>query len=278
MPPSIPRRSGAPSAPRQRAARGESRPSDAPSNGRKDNVSIVYDELRGLIVWGQLPPGARIAERAVAERLGLSRTPVRSALHRLQQEGFVASVGRGADQRLIVAPLTAEDGHEVFLIVGHLEGLAARLAAGLPKPRRDELVRRLRALNRDLEVESKRQIGITKIFDLDMDFHAAYVEAVAGPRVVALHRAIKPQTERYVRLYVSTLLDELPKSVKEHDVIIRAIARGDGAAAQRAVETNWHNAAARLAKIIAEHGERGIWHSWNPVAAPTQSTTRRHLR
>src|SRR5262245_15943004 len=72
----------------------------AASNGRSDNVSRVYDELRGLIVWGQLPPGARIAERAVAERLGLSRTPVRSALHRLQQEGFVSSVGRGQDQRL----------------------------------------------------------------------------------------------------------------------------------------------------------------------------------
>src|SRR5262245_15569930 len=105
VPASIPRRSGAPSAPRQRAARGESRPSDAASNGRKDNVSIVYDELRGLIVWGQLPPGARIAERAVAERLGLSRTPVRSGLPRLQQEGFVAAVGRGAGQGLVAAPL-----------------------------------------------------------------------------------------------------------------------------------------------------------------------------
>jgi DNA-binding GntR family transcriptional regulator len=234
------------------------------SNGRSDNVSLVYDELRGLIVWGQLPPGARIAERAVADRLGLSRTPVRSALHRLQQEGFVASVGRGADQRLIVAPLTAEDGRELFLIVGHLEGLAARMTASLPKARRDQIVSRLRALNRDLAVESRKQIGINRIFDLDMRFHATYVEHVAGPRIAALHRAVKPQTERYVRLYVSTLLNELPKSVKEHEVIVRAIARGDGRAAQHAVETNWHNAAARLAKVIAEHGERGIWHSWKP--------------
>jgi DNA-binding GntR family transcriptional regulator len=239
-------------------------------------VSLVYDELRGLIVWGQLPPGARIAERAVAERLGLSRTPVRSALHRLQQEGFVASVGRGADQRLIVAPLTADDGREVFLIVGHLEGLAARMAAQLPKARRDQIVRHLRSLNRELGVESRKQIGISRIFDLDMDFHRAYVENVAGPRVVALHRAIKPQTERYVRLYVSSLLDELPTSVKEHEIIIRAIARGDGSAAQRAVETNWHNAADRLAKVIAEHGERGIWHAWNPVwpSGPTRRATR----
>jgi len=99
-----------------------------------------------------------------------------------------------------------------------------------------------------------------------MEFHRTYVEDVAGSRVIALHRAIKPQTERYVRLYVSTLLDELPTSVKEHDVIVRAIAKGDGTAAQRAVETNWHNAAERLASVIAEHGERGIWHWWTPEA------------
>jgi DNA-binding GntR family transcriptional regulator len=227
---------------------------------------LVYDELRELIVWGQLPPGARIAERAVAERLGLSRTPVRSALHRLQQEGFVASSGRGAEQRLIVAPLTGEDGRELFLIIGHLEGLAARIAAQLPRQRRDQVVRRLRQLNRTLGVESRKQTSINRIFDLDMEFHRTYVEDVAGARVIALHRAIKPQTERYVRLYVSTLLDELPTSVKEHELIVRAIARGDGIAAQRAVETNWHNADERLASVIAEHGERGIWHWWKPGA------------
>jgi DNA-binding GntR family transcriptional regulator len=252
---------------RRRRAAEPARPA---SNGRSDNVSLVYDELRGLIVWGQLPPGARIAERAVAERLGLSRTPVRSALHRLQQEGFVASAGRGNDQRLIVAPLTGEDGREVFLIIGHLEGLAACMAAQLPKQRREQLVRRLRTLNRELAVESRQRAGISRIFDLDMEFHRTYVEDVVGPRIVALHRATKPQAERYVRLYVSALLDELPKSVKEHDVIIRAIDKGDAAGAQCAVESNWHNAADRLDRVIAEHGERGIWHSWTPMmlAAP----------
>ena len=58
----------------------------------------------------------------------MSRTPVRSALHRLQQEGFIASAERGRDQRLIVTPLTQDDGRELFLIVGHLEGLSAHLA------------------------------------------------------------------------------------------------------------------------------------------------------
>ena len=227
---------------------------------RDDNVSRVYQELRSLIVSGQLPPGARIAERAVVQRLGLSRTPVRSALHRLQQEGFVASSGIGRDQRLIVTPLTQSDGREVLLIVGHLEGLAAREAASLAPELRKALVRTLREINRELAVASRTRGGHARAFELDLRFHRAYVEGVVGPRLLALHRAIKPQSERYTRLYVNALLDELPTSVKEHEVIIRGISSGNPTAAQAAVETNWRNASQRLSAVIAQHGERGLWH------------------
>ena len=238
----------------------------ADADARSDTVSRVYQELRSLIVWGHLPPGARIAERAVAERLGLSRTPVRSALHRLQQEGFVSSVGRGQDQRLIVAPLTQDDGREIILIVGHLEGLAAHTAASLPDDRRKPIVARLREINKELAAESKRR-EFTRIHELDMAFHRAYVEDVVGPRLLALHRSIKPQIERYTRLYISALTDTLPTSVKEHEIIIRAIANGDAHEAQRAVETNWRNAASRLSRVIEQLGERGAWHSWDPASS-----------
>jgi DNA-binding GntR family transcriptional regulator len=224
-----------------------------------DNVSRAYRELRHIIVWGQLPPGSRISERIIADRLGLSRTPVRSALHRLEQEGFVASYGQGRERRLIVAPLTMPDGQEVYYIVGHLEGLAARTAATLPKARRDAIVRRLREVNGELAARSRKNTDATSFFELDIEFHRSYVEGVAGPRLVTLHRAIKPQSERYSRLYVSVFLDQISTSVREHERIAAAIARGDPDAAQRAAETNWHNAADRLAKIIEQHGERGSW-------------------
>jgi len=198
--------------------------------------------------------------------MGLSRTPIRSALHRLQQEGFVASVGRAGDQRLIVTPLTRYDGRELFLIVGHLEGLAASEAASLPAEQRRRLVSLLRDVNRSLSVAARTKASPARLFDLDLQFHATYVEGVAGPRVVALHRAIKPQSERYARLYVNVLLDELPTSVKEHEVIAAAIAKGDRRGAQHAVETNWQNAAVRLSNVIAEHGERGSWHLWDGAA------------
>ena len=97
------------------------------------------------------------------------------------------------------------------------------------------------------------------LFDLDMAFHRAYVEGGAGPRLLALHEATKPQAERYIRLYISSLVDEISTSVGEHDVIVRRIESGDSAGAQQAVDENWQNAARRLSKVISALGERGSW-------------------
>src|SRR6185312_12491140 len=90
--------------------------------------------------------------------------------------------------------------------------------------------------------------------------------------LLTLHRAIKPQCERYARLYASVLLDELPTSIKEHEEIAGAIARGDADAAQTAAETNWSNAANRLAHIIWQHGGRGSWVGPRAGSEPTLRT------
>jgi len=244
------------------------RPSAGPRRTAEplDNVTTVYNELRSLIISGQLPPGARVAERAVVARTGHSRTPVRSALHRLQQEGLVASLGRPGDQRLIVTPLTAADGHEVFLLEGHLEGLAAGEAAALPDAQRSQLARRLREINREFAAAARTGTAPAKLFALDHLFHETFVQAAAGPRLMTLHGSLRPQSERYAQLYVSVLLDELPNSVKEHEAIAAAIAKGSRAGAQRAAERNWVSAARRLARVIVKEGERGAKH--RPTLAP----------
>ncbi|MEO8621425.1 MAG: GntR family transcriptional regulator [bacterium] len=233
-----------------------------------DNVTRAYQALRLVIVSGQLPPGSRISERILADRLSLSRTPVRSALHRLEQEGLVSAYGKGRERRLIVAPLTMDDGREVMFIVGHLEGLAARTAALLPAARRREIAKSLREANAELATESHEPGEADRFYDLDHAFHSRYVDGVVGPRLLALHRAIKPQSDRYSRLYVSVLHDQVATSVREHEKIAASIAKGDADAAQRAAETNWHNAAERLTKIIAKQGERGSWQAWAPDVNP----------
>src|SRR5258705_385629 len=96
----------------------------------------VYERLRALIVDGRLAPGARIVETDVASRLGVSRTPVRGALQRLQHEGYVVDSPTLQQTRPTVAPLTSEDALDLFLLVGALEGLAAfRAALGAPADR-----------------------------------------------------------------------------------------------------------------------------------------------
>jgi DNA-binding GntR family transcriptional regulator len=225
---------------------------------RNDRVSQAYRQLRELIIWGRLAPGTRIIETDVANRLGVSRTPVRSALQRLQQEGYIVASGNGQQSRLAVAPLTREDARELFAIVGEVEALGAQWAA--ERADRVRTVRQLREINAELARSIQgSQPDHQRIFDLDQGFHRGYVEAGSGPRLLALHDAVKPQSERYVRLYISALVDEIGTSVDEHAVIVDAIERGDGAAAKDAVQINWRNASERLGGVIERLGERGIW-------------------
>jgi DNA-binding GntR family transcriptional regulator len=224
-----------------------------------DRTTLAYRQLREAIVHGHLAPGARVVETEVAKRLGISRTPVRAALQRLQQDGYIVSPGAHAS-RPQVAPLTGEDAWELFGIVGQIEALAARWAAEKPQAERETLAARLKETNDEfLRVARGGRPDPNALFELDMRFHLQYVEAGAGPRLLTLHRAIKPQAERYVRLYISAFTDEIPTSVREHEEIVRALGAGDPDRSQRAVETNWTNAAQRLDRVIQTLGERGSW-------------------
>jgi DNA-binding GntR family transcriptional regulator len=228
--------------------------------GLTDRATSAYLRLRELIVHGQLAPGSRIVEAELARRLELSRTPVRSALQRLAQEGFIAPGRDDELPRPVVAPLTREDAVELFETVGGLEAMAAVRAARLPTDVRARVVSRLEEANdqlRALDREARPERG--RFFDLDGEFHAAYVEAGAGPRLRALHDAVKPQAERYIRLYVSVLTGEISTSVAEHDQIIEGIRSGAARSAQDAVQENWRNAAERLSRVIDSAGERGSW-------------------
>ncbi|HEX7019143.1 MAG TPA: GntR family transcriptional regulator [Gemmatimonadaceae bacterium] len=230
---------------------------DAPHGSRPEQV---YTRLRDLIVQGLLAPGSRIVETEIASRLGVSRTPVREALQRLQQEGYVMGAPGAQQSRLTVAPLTKDDVYELLNIVGALEGMGARGAGLLPNDRRKELTRELKELNVGFHRTGKEMpIDHGRLYDADERFHRRIVESSAGPRLLALHDAVKPQAERYIRMYISMLTGDIRTSVYEHDLIIAAIDEGRADDAELAVQVNWRNAADRLSKVIAVAGERGAW-------------------
>ena len=259
------RRSIPPSSTRSTASRGarsarpaaDSGASDAPHGSRPEQV---YLRLRDLIVQGLLAPGSRVVETEVATRLGVSRTPVREALQRLQQEGFVVGAAGAQQARLTVAPLTRVDVHELLNIVGELEGLGARWAAGLELAPRRALTKELKSLNADFYKTGRTApIDHGRLYEADERLHRAIVEAGSGPRLVALHDSVKPQAERYIRMYISMLTSDITASVAEHDAIIDAIDAGQADDAQAAVQVNWRHAADRIAKVIEVAGERGSW-------------------
>lgn len=220
----------------------------------------VYRQLRDLIVALKLSPGTPLSESDLTVRLGVSRTPIREALQRLHREGFAVVQHVGTISRMLVAPMTIDDMRELHAILSALEGLAARAAAQLPDSERTALAERMAHLN--LELRSAWKAGAQRVRDaqdLHVQFHRAFAEAAAGPRLRAELDAIQPQVERYERVYTAALANEFGESLAEHEVIVEAIAAGDPDAAERAVVTNWRRGTERYAQIVHHLGERGSW-------------------
>jgi len=224
------------------------------------SVDSAFLRIRDLIVHGRMAPGTWIVEGYLCEHLNMSRTPVRGALYLLQREGYVIEHRNGAKARMVVAPLTKEDANDLYPIIGRIEGLAGRRAAVLPEADRIKLATELKVINERLaKIAADRGINGPDIFDLDHEFHRLIVDAGSGPRLSALHHAIEPQTERYWRLYASSIVNELHVSVQEHEEIIAALLDGDADRLESALSANWVKGCERLAKVIEIFGERGSW-------------------
>jgi DNA-binding GntR family transcriptional regulator len=224
------------------------------------SLITAFREIRELIVHGRLSPGTWILEADLAERLNMSRTPVRGAIHWLQREGYVLEHRNVSKSRMIVAPLTKEDANELYMIIGGLEGIAGRGVAQLPDAQRKQVGQQLRALNGKLSSIASGQSGHPgEIFEADRDFHRLIIKYGAGPRLSTLHGGIEPQTERYWRLYASSIIKDLHTSVEEHKSIIRGVESGNADAVEAGLRENWLKGAERLGHVIDIFGERGSW-------------------
>ena len=224
------------------------------------SLMTAFRDIRELIVHGRLSPGTWILEAELAERLNMSRTPIRGAMHWLQREGYILEHRNVSKSRMIVAPLTKEDANELYLIIGRLEGMAGRGVAALPLEKRQSICLQLRELNQRLSaIASEHSAHPGEIFEHDRNFHRLMIQFGAGPRLTALHKAIEPQTERYWRLYASSIIKDLHTSVEEHERIVLAVEQGDANRVDLGLQENWMKGAERLAHVIDIFGERGSW-------------------
>jgi DNA-binding GntR family transcriptional regulator len=225
-----------------------------PSKGTGgERISRAYEQLYELIVYGRLPPGARIAEGPLAEALGVSRTPVREALQRLRQEGLLIEVGGGSGLRgrLAVAPLQRERMEELYALAGAIEGLAVRGLSKVEVGQREELARQLEKIERAFHAEAlQRAPEYDRLFELHQAFHRALVQAAAGPETRAVLRTMRPQMDRYEWFYAPMAGPDFTPTRREHAAIVEAVRHGDAHELEHAVRANWLNAAQRLGPLI----------------------------
>jgi GntR family transcriptional regulator of gluconate operon len=217
-----------------------------------------------MIVRGVLAPGSPVIERPFAARLGVSRGSLRSALRRLEHEGFVRPSAAGVYSRAVVTPLTVADMDEIYTLLAVLNGAAARQAAAMQPSARKAIGTKMEALNATLAAALAASTDdVSTVYEIDHQIHMVYVAAASGPRLRALYAAVSSQGERYGRAY-NTAIAHAPavgglakSSPGEHRAIIDAIRAGHQDEAEQAAIVNWRNAAARLRRVITSAGERG---------------------
>lgn len=187
----------------------------------------VHHAIVDRILRDELRPGARISDTALARELGVSRTPIREALLRLEREGFLeADIGRG----FFVKPLSVAEVREVYPVLWTLEVLALRSAGAPSAERRAEMDR----INAALEAEDDPERRI----DLDGDWHRTLLEPCGNEYLMGLIASLKAVIRRYEYAYMQNA-GYIPVSTRTHEQIAELVSAGDVDGAVPVLENNW---------------------------------------
>jgi DNA-binding GntR family transcriptional regulator len=181
----------------------------------------AYAEIRSLILSGDAPPGAPLREEQLADICGVSRTPVREALRRLEAELYVVRTG---GNRMAVADWSRDDLDEMFALRAMLEGHAAARAA----TRIDaDGIETLRACNAEVSAAvASAEADVARFLAANRRFHDTIIGAAQSPRLATMLAALveQPVVRRTATRYSHT---ELQHSAREHEELTRACAARD---------------------------------------------------
>lgn len=187
----------------------------------------AYEQIRQNILASTIPVGTALSEYQLAKEIGVSRTPVREALKRLEQEGLVRSVAR---RGTFVADLTVRDIVEIYQVRVQLEGLAARVAAeqmGLDEV--DELIGEL-----DRAEKLVRQGHLDAAREHDKHVHKRIIDSTSNTRLAQILAMLDDQVHR-IRQRAMNNAARVPATLKEHRSVLQAIKRRDGVTAEKAM-------------------------------------------
>jgi len=202
--------------------------------GRKSLGQHVFENLRQAIIRGDVSPGNRLVESRVADALGISRTPVREAIHKLEREGLLRKLPRGG---FSVLSLTREDVEEAFGIRSVLESYAARLAT--IKHRVEELNPLEKKISEYQFCMDNRQLQALP--EINTAFHDLLYALSRSPRLIRMINDLKDQIYRFRRILLN--VEEMARvSNEDHCRMLKAMKKRD---------------AERVEKLVREHIMRG---------------------
>jgi len=214
---------------------------------RRSLSEQAYAALLDEIVRGRLAPGERLRDAELAERFGVSRTPVREALRRLVDEGLVEVAPSAATR---VAPVDVDGAADAFPVVAALHGLATRLGVPALTARDDRRMAeadaaRTRALERG---------DVLRAIAADDRFHGVLVERSANAELDRTLRRLMPKVRRLDLLHFRELADH--RRTTAHAAILDACARRDAAEAARLVEESFLELGAQAAELLARRAAK----------------------
>ncbi len=210
---------------------------------------LVLEALREAIMNGSLQPRERLMEIQLAEELGVSRTPVREALRKLELEGFIVMVPR---KGAYVSDLSMKDIADVFEIRAALEGLAAALAA--ERITEEELETMERLLVEKVEAINKNDID--KLVEVDTKFHETMYQASRNDRLCSIISNLREQIQR-LRLTSLSVPGRKKESLDEHRNIVEAIQARDVKLARHLAQEHIENAENVLIDSLKKDGLPG---------------------
>lgn len=205
---------------------------------------VVFNTLRRAIITGEFAPGERLMEISLANRLGVSRTPVREAIRKLELEGLVIMIPRKGAQ---VAKITEKSLRDVIEIRCVLEEFAASLAC---ERITEEGKEKLKEAHRQF-VEAAQTNDIIDIVEKDEQFHDAIFQATCNDRLITIINNLREQFYRYRMEYVKDI-EQHSVLVNEHELLLRAIYDGDSETAKRIMRTHLQNQQEGVIQAIQE--------------------------
>ncbi len=206
--------------------------------------NVVYETLRSAILTGELKPGERLMELQLADKLGVSRTPIREAIRMLEHEGLAKTIPRkGAE----VAKMTEKDMEDVIQIRLALEELAGTVACAKIT---DEEIGELK---KAMEVCEEKMTGgdVVEIAKADECFHDIVIRSSENPKLHEIMSNLREQIYRYRVEYLKKK-EAYPQLIKEHREIFDALQQRDSAAVAKYMQDHLYNQSEAMKQIIRE--------------------------